>query len=168
MEKISLPKASNLTSPNPVTIVCTQKSDGSTNLATVSWWTYLSYNPGMIAYAMAKTSYSGEMVRNNKKVILTIPGAEIADEVMDCGMSTGRNTDKIAKFGIEMQEVPGSEIQIPLHSRVAIQCSLKEYHEVGDHYLYICNVEQVYGNETEEAVFAWNGYGKVAPAKQNV
>ena len=168
MEKISLPKASNLTSPNPVTIVCTQKPDGSTNLATVSWWTYLSYNPGMIAYAMAKTSYSGEMVRSSKKVILTIPGAEIADAVMGCGMSTGRNTDKIAKLGIEMQAVPDSEIQIPLHSRVAIQCSLKEYHEVGDHYLYVCNVEQVYGNEAEEAVFAWNGYAKIAPAKQNV
>ena len=168
MEKISLPKASALTSPNPVTIVCTQKPDGSTNLATVSWWTYLSYNPNMIAYAMAKTSYSGEMVRSNKKVILTIPGSAIADEVMGCGMSTGRDTDKITKLGIEMQEVPGSEIQIPLHSRVAIQCSLKEFHETGDHYLYICNVEQVYSNEDEEAVFAWNGYAKIAPAKQGV
>ncbi|MBD5460740.1 MAG: flavin reductase family protein [Lachnospiraceae bacterium] len=165
MEKINLPKASNLTSPNPVTIVCTQKPGGSTNLATVSWWTYLSYNPGMIAYAMAKTSYSGEMVRSNKKVILSIPGAQIADEVMGCGMCTGRNTDKIAKFGIEMQEVPDSEIQIPLHSRVAIQCSLKEFVETGDHYLYICNVEQVYGNEAEEAVFAWNGYSQIRPAK---
>lgn len=168
MEKISLPQASNLTSPNPVTIVCTQRPDGSINLATVSWWTYLSYNPGMIAYAMAKTSYSGEMVRNHKKVILTIPGAEIADAVMGCGMSTGRNTDKIAKLGIEMQEVPGSEIQIPLHCRVAIVCSLKEYHEVGDHYLYICDVEQVYGNGAEEALFAWNGYAKIAPAKPGV
>ena len=56
MEKINLPKASQLTSPNPVTLVCTKKPDGSTNLATVSWWTYLSFNPGMIAYAMAKTS----------------------------------------------------------------------------------------------------------------
>ena len=165
MEKISLPKASNLTSPNPVTIVCTQKPDGSTNLATVSWWTYLTYNPGMIAYAMAKTSYSGEMVRSSKKVILTIPGAEIADEVMGCGMSTGRDTEKIAKLGIEMQEVPGSEIQVPLHSRVAIVCSMKEFHEVGDHYLYICDVEQVYGNEAEEAVFAWNGYSQIRPAK---
>ena len=165
MEKISLPKASNLTSPNPVTIVCSQKPDGSTNLATVSWWTYLSYNPGMIAYAMAKTSYSGEMVRSSKKVILTIPGAEIADEVMGCGMSTGRDTEKIAKLGIEMQEVPGSEIQVPLHSRVAIVCSMKEFHEVGDHYLYICDVEQVYGNEAEEAVFAWNGYSQIRPAK---
>ena len=165
MEKITLPKASKLTSPNPVTIVCTQKPDGSTNLATVSWWTYLSFHPSMIAYAMAKTSYSGEMVRSNKKVILTIPGAEIAEAVMGCGSTTGRDTDKIAKFGIEMQTVEGSDIQIPLHSRVAIQCSLKEFIETGDHYLYICNVEQVYGNEAEEAVYAWNGYSQIRPAK---
>lgn len=166
MNKISLPQAAGLTSPNPVTVVCTQKPDGSTNLATVSWWTYLSFNPNMIAYAMAKTSYSGEMVRNNKKVILTIPGAEMAEAVMGCGSTTGRNTDKAAKFGIELVDVENSAIQIPVHSRVAIQCRLKEYHEVGDHYLYICDVEQVYGNESEEALFAWNGYGEVAPAKQ--
>ena len=165
MNKITLPKASLLTSPNPVTLVCTRKQDGSTNLATVSWWTYLSFNPGMIAYAMAKTSYSEEMVRSNKKVILTVPGEAIADQVLGCGMSTGRYTDKIAKLGVEMQEVPGSDIQIPLHSRVAIQCSLKEFYEVGDHYLYICNVEQVLGNEEEEAVFAWNGYSEIRTAK---
>jgi len=68
-------------------------------------------------------------------------------------------------FGIELTEVEGSSIKIPVHSRVAIQCRMKEYHEVGDHYLYICDVEQVYGNEDEEALFAWNGYRKVAPAK---
>ena len=166
MEKINLAKASGLTSPNPVTIVCTRRPDGKTNLATVSWWTYLSFNPGMIAYAMAKTSYSGEMVRENGKVVLTVPGAAIADEVMGCGMSSGRDTDKIEKLGIEMQEVPDSEIQIPLHSRAAICCSLKEFHEVGDHFLYICHVENVLGNEEEEAVFAWNGYAEIAPAKQ--
>ncbi len=163
MKKIELPFASRLTSPNPVTLVCTQKPDGSTNLAAVSWWTYLSYNPNMICYAMAKTSYSGEMVRSNKKVILTVPGAAIADAVLGCGSTTGRDTDKIAQFNIEMQNLPDSEIQIPLHTRVAIQCSLKEYHEVGDHYLYICDVEQVYGEVQEEALFAWNGYSQIKP-----
>lgn len=165
MKKINLPQASRLTSPNPVTVVCTEKPDGSTNLATVSWWTYLSFNPNMIAYAMAKTSYSGEMVRNNRKVILTIPGAEIADAVMGCGSTTGRDTDKAAKFDIALANVEGSSIQIPAHSRVAIVCSLKEYHEVGDHYLYICDVKQVYGDESEEALFAWNGYSQLRPAK---
>ncbi len=165
MNKINLPQAAKLTSPNPVSLVCTQKPDGSTNLATVSWWTYLSFNPNMIGYAMAKTSYSGEMVRNNKKVILTIPGTEIAEAVMGCGSTTGRDTDKVAQFGIELTEVEGSDIKIPVHSRLAIVCSMKEYHEVGDHYLYICDVEQVYGNEVEEALFAWNGYSQVHPAK---
>lgn len=165
MNKINLPQAAKLTSPNPVSLVCTQKPDGFTNLATVSWWTYLSFNPNMIGYAMAKTSYSGEMVRNNKKVILTIPGTEIAEAVMGCGSTTGRDTDKVTQFGIELTEVEGSDIKIPVHSRVAIVCSMKEYHEVGDHYLYICDVEQVYGNEVEEALFAWNGYSQVRPAK---
>lgn len=161
MEKIKLPQASKLTSPNSVSVVCTEKPDGSTNLATVSWWMYLSFHPNMIAYAMAKTSYSGEMARKNKKVILTIPGAEIAEAVLGCGSTTGRDTDKIAKFGIEMVNVEGSSIQIPKHSRVAIVCNFKEYHEVGDHYLYICDVEQVYGNEGEKALFAWNGYSQL-------
>ncbi len=165
MEKINLVKASQLTSPNPVTVVCTQKPDGSTNLATVSWWTYLSFNPNMIAYAMAKPSYSGEMVRQNNQVILTVPGAEIAQAVLGCGSTTGRNTDKANKFNIQLTSVEGSPIQIPVHSRVAILCHLKEYHEVGDHYLYICDVQQVYANEAEEALFAWNGYSQLRPAK---
>lgn len=119
----------------------------------------------MIAYAMAKTSYSGEMVRNNRKVILTIPGAVMAEAVMGCGSTTGRDTDKAAQFGIELAEVEGSSIKIPVHSRAAIVCSMKEYHEAGDHYLYICDVDQVYGNEEEEALFAWDGYSQVRPTK---
>ena len=165
MKKLTLPQASRLSSPNPVTVVCTQKPDGSANLATVSWWTYLSYNPDMIAFAMAKTSYSGEMVRASKEVILTIPGAEIADAVLGCGSTTGRDTDKVSRFNIQLAQVEGSSIQIPLHSRVAIVCNLKEYHEVGDHYLYICDVEQVYGDEGEKALFAWNGYSQIRPVE---
>ena len=64
-----------------------------------------------------------------------------------------------------MQKLPNSDIEVPLHSRVAIQCKLKEFIEVGDHYLYICDVEEVYGNENEEAVFAWNGYSEIRTAK---
>lgn len=103
---------------------------------------------------MAKTSYSGEMVRDNKKVILTIPGKEIVDVVMDCGSTTGRDTDKASQFGIEIAEVEGSTIKISVHNSFAIQCSLKEYHEVGDHYLYICDVEQVYSDESKEVLMS--------------
>ena len=163
MEKINLAKASKITSPNPVAIVCTQKPDRSTNLVTVSWYTYLSYNPNMIAYAMAKSSYSGELVRENKKVIITIPSENIKKIVMECGMHSGRDIDKIEKFEIKMQDIPTSNIKIPLYSAAAIQCNLKEFIETGDHYLYICNVEEVYADDKVEA----EGYGKIASAKES-
>ncbi len=165
MEPISLVKASQLTSPNPVTVVCTQRPDGGTNLATVSWWTYLSFNPNMIAFAMAKPSFSGERVRETKRVVVTIPGAELAQAVLGCGSTTGRNTDKAAQFHVELQKLEGETIQIPIHSRVAIVCRLQQYHEVGDHYLYVCQVERVYGNEKEQALFAWNGYSQIHTIK---
>ena len=142
MEKINLAKASKITSPNPVAIVCTQKPDRSTNLVTVSWYTYLSYNPNMIAYAMAKSSYSGELVRENKKVIITIPSENIKKIVMECGIHSGRDIDKIEKFEIKMQDIPTSDIKIPLYSEAAIQCNLKEFIETGDHYLYICMLKK--------------------------
>lgn len=166
MKMINLSQASKLTSPNPVALVCTEKPDGTTNLATVSWWTYLSFNPGMIAFAMSKKSYSGEMVRNTKKVILAIPSSPIAEAVMGCGSTSGRDTDKAEKFAIDLAPVEGSSIRIPVHSRAAIVCTLKEFIEAGDHYLYVCTADQVYGNEEEEALFAWNGYGQVGTAKR--
>lgn len=161
MLKINLPEASVLTSPNPVSLVCTKKDDGTTNVATVSWFTYLSFNPCMVGFAMAKTSYSGEMVRKNKKAILTIPGSELEDIVIKCGSSTGRNTEKAEKFNIKLESIENNDIQIPSNSKVAIELTLKEYIEVGDHYLYICNVGNVYGDKTKKALFAWNGYSKI-------
>lgn len=166
MDSISLAKASQLTSPNPVTIVCTQRPDGGTNLATVSWWTYLSFNPSMVAFAMAKTSYSGERTRETGKAVIAVPGEELAGAVVSCGTSTGHKADKAAQFGIELEELPGSDIRIPQGSRVAIQCALREFVEVGDHYLYICDVEQVLGDESKRALFAWNGYAEIAPAEK--
>lgn len=165
MNKINLPEASVLTSPNPVSLVCTTKEDGTTNVATVSWFTYLSFHPGMVGFAMAKTSYSGEMVRKNKKVVLTIPGSELKDLVMNCGSTTGRNTNKVEQFHIELQALENCGIKIPVHSKVAIELTLKEYLEVGDHYLYICNVDNVYGDKDKKALFAWNGYSKIKTAE---
>lgn len=59
--------SAKLIDPNPVSLVCSKTPSGITNLATVSWWTYLSLDPATIGFAMMKPSYTGEMVRTNKK-----------------------------------------------------------------------------------------------------
>lgn len=163
MEKISLIDAAKLTEPNPVSLVCSRTPEGLTNLATVSWWTLLSLEPERIGFAMMKPSYTGEMVRENKKLVLTIPGTPLARAVMGCGSTTGRTTNKADKFGIELKTIPECDIKMPAHSVLAIQCDLHEFVDVGDHYFYICDVERIYADNTEKPVFAWKGYKKIAP-----
>lgn len=164
MREIELLEATKFTSPNPLSLVCTRKPDGKTNLATISWWTFLSVQPPTLGFAMMKPSFSGERLRLDKQAILTIPGESLARQVMGCGSTSGRDTDKAARFGIELIRIPESDIEIPVHSVIAIACSLRDYADVGDHYFYICDVTKVLANDNERALFAWNGYSRIAPA----
>lgn len=166
MKLLSLIEAAKLTSPNPVSLICSRTHSGITNLATVSWWTYLSLNPELIGFAMMKTSYTGELVRASRQVVLTIPGEALKKQVMQCGTSTGRTRNKAQDFAVELTSLPNSDIQIPVHSTVAIQCTLREFIDAGDHYFYICNVENAYGNTDEKPLFAWKGYSRIAPARE--
>lgn len=166
MQSLSLLDAAKHTSPNPVSLICSRTPDGKTNLATVSWWTYLSLEPETIGFAMMKPSYTGEQVRSTRRLVLTIPGVPLARAVMQCGSTTGRTQDKAATFDIALKELPDCDIRIPVHSAVAMQCRLRDYVDVGDHYFYICDVEHVYADADETPLFAWKGYAKIAPAQQ--
>ena len=164
MQEIDFVKAPVFTSPNSLVLICTEKPDGSTNLATVSFFTYLSYEPPMIGFAMGRKSFSAQRVRETGKVIVAVPGRSLAGIAMGCGTVSGRDMDKAAAFRVKLQPVPGSAIQIPEDTKVAFAASLRETVETGDHVLYICDVDKVYGDEEREALFAWNGLSKIAPA----
>lgn len=147
MKEISFGKATKLTSPNPLVLICTEKPDGSMNFAPVSFVSFLSFNPPMVGFAMGKSSYSGQRVRETGKVILSVPGKSLSNVVMSCASASGRNTDKVRKFNIELVEVPGSSIKIPTDSKLALNATLNQTVEVGDHYLYICNLEKMYSDD---------------------
>ena len=83
---------------------------------------------------------------------------------MACGASTGAKTDKVAANNIEMMAVEGSDIQIPADTRLAMVATLQQSVEVGDHILHICQVDKFLGDEDKKGLYAWNGFGKVAPA----
>ena len=153
-----------LTSPNPLTLICSKKEDGSTNLAPICFVSYLSFNPPMVGFATGKQSHTGKQVRETDKVIVTVPGESLAQTVIACGASTGAKTDKVAANNIEMMAVEGSDIQIPVDTRLAMVATLQQSVEVGDHILHICQVDKFLGDEDKKGLYAWNGFGKVAPA----
>ena len=54
MNKINISNAPAYTSPNSMTLICTEKPDGSTNFATLAFWAFASTNPGKIMFSLNK------------------------------------------------------------------------------------------------------------------
>ena len=164
MKALNIMEATVYTSPNPLTLICSQNEDGTTNLAPICFVSYLSFNPPMVGFATGKQSHTGKRARETSKVIVTVPGENLAGVVMACGSSTGAMVNKVAENNIEMKSVEDSDIQIPADTKLAMVATLQEAVEVGDHILHICQVDKFLGNEDKKGLYAWNGFGKVAPA----
>ena len=49
MKELNIMEATVLTSPNPLTLICSKKEDGSTNLAPICFVSYLSFNPPTVS-----------------------------------------------------------------------------------------------------------------------
>ena len=166
MKEINIGQATAITSPDPLVLVCTAKEVGGLNMAPVSFFMYASFNPPMLAFAMGKAANSGENIRRTGRAVLAAPGISLKDAVMAYGSANGGKTDKLKEMPIALQSIEGSDIQIPEDSRIAFVVSLSQVIEAGDHYMYLCNIDKIVADDTKEALFAWEGYAKVAPAQE--
>ena len=166
MKEIKIAQAPVFTSPNPMTFICSKKANGKMNMATLAFWTYASTNPGKIVFSLNKEAYTLELLAKNKEVVIAVPGVSLADALIACGTSSGRDTDKVEKFGIEMQKLDGTDIEVPKDTRLAIVADVCETVDANDHVLHICNVKNVFADESVEAVFGWNGYAELAAAQK--
>lgn len=164
MKEINFGQGAALTAPAPLVLVCTQKRDGRLNMAPVSFFMFASFNPPMLAFAMGRASNTGENLRRTGKAVIAVPGSSLSKTVMVYGSVSGAAEDKLARTPCQLQSIDGG-IDVPADCRAAFTVSLAQTIEAGDHYLYLCNADGAFGDETKRALFAWQGYTKAAPAE---
>lgn len=126
MKEINIEQATAVTSPDPLMLLCTTKENGSLNMAPVSFFMYSSYNPPMLAFAMGKESNSGSNIRRTGKAVFAAPGVSLNNAVMAYGSFSGNEQDKLKETPIVLQNIEGSNIQIPEDTRVAFVVSLAQ------------------------------------------
>ncbi|MDO5147634.1 MAG: flavin reductase [Eubacteriales bacterium] len=124
MNKIKFSNAPAFTSPNSMTLICTEKPDGTTNLATLAFWAFASTNPGKIMFSLNKGAYSLELLAEKKEVVLAIPSVELTGTLIGCGTCSGRDTDKAAQIGLNMQDVEGTKIKAPAPCKLLIHATV--------------------------------------------
>lgn len=148
--EINKQKASRLINCGPVILVSSSYKD-KTNITTCAWSMPLSHEPCLLAVALAKKHFSSELIKKSSQFIVNIPDWKLLDKVMFCGKVSGRDIDKFKEAKLT-PEAAHSLAKTPKIAEciAAIECSLFDIKETGDHYLFFGEV--VYA-EAENSLF---------------
>lgn len=109
--KLSLDKVYALLEPGPVVLVST--FDGQRpNVMTLSWHTMMEFEPPLVGCVLSNRDYSFAALSEQGECVINIPTADLVQSVVDCGNSSGRDTDKFARFGLTA--TPAARVAAPL------------------------------------------------------
>ena len=158
MEKVTISDAQKITSPNPFALVTTKSADGRVNVMALSWWTYVSNRPATVAICTSDRGYTGNVIRSTGEFTLSMPDETLKEAAFLCGTCSGRDRDKAAEFGIELEESETVGAPHVKSSALVLECKLKDTVGVGDHTMYIAEVSAVFADRERRPVFAAGGY----------
>ena len=81
------------------------------NIITLCFTMYCSYKPPMMAFAVQQGSYSYELLEESEECVLAVPGEKLAQQVLECGLKSGRDMDKMRAYGFS--PLPSQTISVP-------------------------------------------------------
>jgi flavin reductase (DIM6/NTAB) family NADH-FMN oxidoreductase RutF len=101
MVKRSLPlsRVYRLLEPGPVVMVTTA-GKGKTNIMTMSWHTMMDFEPPIVGCVISNRNYTFDTLKATKECVINVPTVELAEKVVGCGNTSGRNVDKFKAFGL--------------------------------------------------------------------
>jgi flavin reductase (DIM6/NTAB) family NADH-FMN oxidoreductase RutF len=110
---------------------------GVENGLTVSWLTQVSHEPPMLAFSIARTHYSRELLDDNPVFVVNILKDDQADVASHFAKASVEGEDKIARFPTRPAD---NEVPILTDSLAYLECEVDQQVEVGNHLLVIARV----------------------------
>ncbi|MCL1936956.1 MAG: flavin reductase family protein [Candidatus Azobacteroides sp.] len=125
MKELELQKAFMFIEPGPVTMIGTSY-EGKNNVMTLTWTMVMDFTP-RFALLTGPWNYSCEALLKNKECVIGIATADLVETILDVGTTTGRETDKFARFGLTA--LPASLVGAPLIKEcyVNIECRVIDH-----------------------------------------
>jgi flavin reductase (DIM6/NTAB) family NADH-FMN oxidoreductase RutF len=134
--QVQISRANRLINSGNIVLVTSNYKDKS-NIVTLAWHTPVSLRPPVIGICVAKTHFSSELILKSEEFIVNIPDWSLLDKVIYCGKHSGRDIDKFEGTKLTPQKAERL-IRTPKIAECigSIECYLRDYKEIGDHFLF--------------------------------
>ncbi len=111
MQDLPLGDVYRLIEPGPVVLLATARR-GVPNVMAMSWHMMVEFAPPAIACGVSGANHSFAALRSTGECVIAIPDATMLRTVVGIGNCSGRDTDKLARFGLTA--LPAAEVSAPL------------------------------------------------------
>jgi flavin reductase (DIM6/NTAB) family NADH-FMN oxidoreductase RutF len=115
---------------------------GRFNLTTLCFSMHSAYKPPSIAFAVEKRHLSHFLLQQTKKFVLAIPGRDLADVALRCGLVSGREVDKAQIENVQLENGASKELGLISHAIANIECELIWAKDSGDHTVFNSRVDR--------------------------
>lgn len=147
--------------PTPAGLITSVDAAGRPNIITLGEVFNISIRrPVICGVAIRPATYSHGLISAQGEYVINLPTGEMLDKVWQCGQVSGRDADKFALSGLT--PLPATHVRPPLIAQcpVNIECRVVGIQTIGDHDLFLGEVQQVHVSPT-----ILNAEGSIDPAK---
>lgn len=141
MAKRSFPlkRVYQLLEPGPVLLLTTEQ-DGRANVMTMSWHMMMEFEPPLVGCVVSARNHSFTALSETGQCVLNIPTVEMADTVVACGNSSGRDLDKFERYALARKAA--STVAAPLLSDcyASLECKVKDRSMVERYNFFVLEV----------------------------
>lgn len=147
---LPLPKVYRLLEPGPVVLVTTARG-GRQNVMAMSWHTMMEFEPPLVGCVISNRNNSFSLLKATRECVINIPTVELAEQVVGCGNTSGRTTDKFALFGFTTK--PASEVGAPLIAEcfANLECRVVDTKLVSSYCFFVLEVVKAWVDTTVKA-----------------
>jgi flavin reductase (DIM6/NTAB) family NADH-FMN oxidoreductase RutF len=111
--------------PGPVVLVSSSWR-GKTDVMAMGLHTVMEFAPSLVGCIISSANHSFETIRRSKQCTVNIPEAHLGAKVAGIGNTSGRDTDKLARFGLTT--TPADKVAAPLIAEcyASFECRLAD------------------------------------------
>ena len=139
-EQVELSKAKWLVEPGCVVLV-TSGTVENPNVMTFSWQSPVNNaEPCLILLVINHVRYSYDLIKQNRQLVINVPGEELLEQAHFVGQVTGKNIDKFKQS--KLTPIPANLVEPPLIKQCAahLECRVADIFKMQTHDLLVCEV----------------------------
>jgi flavin reductase (DIM6/NTAB) family NADH-FMN oxidoreductase RutF len=125
-----------LLEPGPV-VLLTTAGKRRANVMAQSWHMMIEFEPPMVACVVSNRNFTFNTLKRTKECVINIPTVELAEKVVACGNSSGRDVDKFETIGLTA--VAASKVRAPLIAEcyANLECKVVDTRDVNRYCLFV-------------------------------